>query len=222
MLPRLQYLSLPSNYVTISLLNVRSIVAKLADIEHDVCLKAANVLCFCETWLTASQPSPNILNHQIAGRCDRQTNENKGGTMICVSNNMQTCHTCSFTSSGIEVACSTVTLPNAKHMQILLMYRSPSVQLHELIVMLSRLLHYVSTTDMPTVILGDLNHDIYSQSNSSIVSLMSNYGFTQLVTAPTTAKGTLVYYNKPTSDIIVQVHDTYYSDHDTVYCSIPF
>ena len=41
---------------------------------------------------------------------------------------------------------------------------------------------------------------------------------------PTTSKGTLidhVYDNRPTNDIVVQVHDTCYSDHDTVYCSIP-
>ena len=47
---------------------------------------------------------------------------------------------------------------------------------------------------------------------------------TQLVTTPTTANGTLidhVYYNQSTSDIIMQVHDTYYSNHDIVYCSIP-
>ena len=109
----MQYLSLPSNYVTISLLNVRSLVAKLADIEQDMCHKAANVLCFCETWLTASQASPNILSHQVAARCNKQTGDNKGGTMICISSDMQTCHAYSFTSPSIEVACITVTLPNA-------------------------------------------------------------------------------------------------------------
>ena len=221
-LPQMQCLSLPSNYMTISLLNVRSLVAKLADIEQDMCLKAADVLCFCETWLTASQASLNIPNHQVASRCDRQTCDNKGGAMIY--SQMQTCHARSFTSPGIEVACTTVILPNANQMQVLVLYRSPSVQLQALTVLLSRLLQYISTTNMPSVILGDFNNDILSQPNSSIVSLMSNYGFTQLVTAPTTAKGTLidhVYYNRPTSDIIVEVCDTYYSDHDIVYCSIP-
>ena len=89
--------------------------------------------------------------------------------------------------------------------------------------MLSRLLGYVSTTNMPTIILGDFNHDILSQPKSSIVSLMSNYGFTQLVKAPTTTKGILidhVYYNRPTNGVIVDVHDTYYSDHDAIFRSI--
>ena len=133
---------------------------KLADIEQDMCRKAANILCFCETWLTASQASPNIPNNQVASRCDRQTGDNKGGAMIY--SQMQTCHARSFTSPGIEVACSTVTLPNGNHMQILVLYRSPNVQLQALTVLLSRLLQYVSTTNMPSVILGDFNHDILS------------------------------------------------------------
>ena len=36
-----------------------SVVAILADIQ-DRCLQAANIICFCETWLTASQTSPSI------------------------------------------------------------------------------------------------------------------------------------------------------------------
>ena len=100
--------------------NLVPLVAKLADIEQDMCLKAADILCFCETWLTASQASPNILNHQVAARCDRMTGDNKGGAMIY--SDMQICNTCPFTSPGIEVACTTVTLPNADQMQICLNY----------------------------------------------------------------------------------------------------
>ena len=69
--PQLQCLSLPGNYVTECTLNVRSLVAKLDDIKQDMCLKAASVLCFCETWLTPSQASPSILNDQVVVRCDR-------------------------------------------------------------------------------------------------------------------------------------------------------
>lgn len=43
---------------------------------------------------------------------------------------------------------------------------------------------------------------------------MSNHGYKQLVTHPTTDKGTLidhdiVYFNRPSSDIIVEIHDTF-------------
>ena len=86
--------------------------------------------------------------------------------------------------------------------------------------MLSRMLVYVSTVHMPTLILGDFNEDILSQYNSSIVNFMSNYGYTQLVTTPNTAKVTLidrVYYNGPADSIVVEVHDTNFSDHETIY-----
>ena len=204
-LPKLQCLSLPRNYVTISLLNVRSIVAKLVDIEEDMFLKAADILCFCETWLTASQPSPNILNNQIVVRCDRQTGNNKGGTMICARSNMQPYHTCSFASSGIEIACTTLTLPTATNIHIVLLYRSPSVPLETFITMLSRFLVHISTVDLPTLVLGDFNDDILADCNSSIVSLMTSHNYKQLVTGQTTDRGTLidhVYYNKPDSVIV--------------------
>ena len=73
------------------------------------------------------------------------------------------------------------------------------------------------------IILGDFNENILQYPDSRIVSLMSNYGYTELVQSPTTARGTLidhVYYSNPSNSIVVQVQDTYYSDHDTVYCSI--
>ena len=119
---------LPS--LPISLLNVRSVLAKLADIEQDVCLRAASVLCFCETWL---------LDTQVVVRCDRQSGDNKGGSMICTSRNIQPCDTYSLTSTGIEQTCSTLTLPNATQMQLFVLYRSPTVSSQALIVMLNRL-----------------------------------------------------------------------------------
>ena len=78
------------------------------------------------------------------------------------------------------------------------------------------------------MVLGDFNEDILHHPNSALLQLMFSYGFTQLVNSPTTAQGTLIdhvyyksQYGNPSSSMI-QVQDIYYSDHDTVYCSIPF
>ena len=52
---------------------------------------------------------------------------------------------------------------------------------------------------------------------------MSNNGYKRIVNSPTTDIRTLidlVYNNRPSDCAIVQIYDTYYSDHDTVYCSI--
>ena len=57
---------------------------------------------------------------------------------------------------------------------------------------------------------------------------MDDFSYTQLVNSPTTAQATLldhVYYKNPSVNsvehVMIHVIDTYYSDHNTVYCNIP-
>ena len=67
-LPKLKF---HDTHITIALLNVRSITAKLPDIAKDDGLKSASILCFCETWLTPSEPSPVVHDNHTNIRCDR-------------------------------------------------------------------------------------------------------------------------------------------------------
>ena len=63
-----------STHVTVALLNERSLVIKLADIEADQDLQNTHVLGFCETWLSpAPDSSPVIKDNQVVLRCDRAT-----------------------------------------------------------------------------------------------------------------------------------------------------
>ena len=213
----------PLSHVTIALLNV----AKLPDIIADHSLRCASILCFCETWLNASQPSPVLLDDQIDIRCDRVTCENKGGVLLCVPSHMNPSNVQRFATHGIEALSTTIHIKNLGKMLITVVYRSPRILQATLITILHRLLRHVSMSNLPCIILGDFNEDILRHQNSALLSLMSNFNFTQLVQSPTTAQGTLidhVYYRNPTlsSYTIVEVQDTYYSDHDTVYCKIPF
>ena len=210
---------------TIALLNVRSILHQVPDITADKILSSANILCFCETWLNGSQCSPVLRPNQIHIRCDRLTCENKGGVMMYVPSQMQLSDIHRFARSGIEAVSCMLLLPNQTPMQIALVYRSPSVSRTTLIAMLTRLLKHVSVSSAPCLILGDFNEDLLHQINSPILTLMSEHGFSQLVTSPTTPQGTLldhVYCRNPPNHVAIQVKDTYYSDHDTVYCSMPF
>ena len=182
-----------ASHLTIALLNVRSLVTKLPDISSDNTLKSANILCFCETWLNASQPSPVLLDNQTDIRCDRISCENKGGVMIiCVPSHQR------FASNAIEAVSTILQLPHANNsVQIALVYRSPSVPQTSLIAMLNRLLRHVTLSNMPCVILGFFNENLLPHPNSAILTLMSTFGFTQLVKSPTTPQGTLidhVYY----------------------------
>ena len=136
-------------HLTIALLNVRSIVAKLPDIYADKNLRSASILCFCETWLNASQPTPVLLHDQIDIRCDRMTCENKGGVLMCVPSQLNPTNVHRFATSGIEAISATIQLPNGENWQIAVVYSVPQATL---ITMLTRLLTHMALCTAPCVI----------------------------------------------------------------------
>ena len=167
-LSKLQCVSLYSSHITVSLLNVRSISAKLVDINNDDMLKYASVLCFCETWLSPSQPSPVLHDNHVVFRSDRVSNDNKGGVMISVHENMRPSMIYKFTSNGIEGIVVNVLLPDASQLQIVLIYRSPTSALQHFVGILTELLNRLSHTNNASIVLGDFR----------LGSIMSNHGFT--------------------------------------------
>ena len=53
---------------------------------------------------------------------------------------------------------------------------------------------------------------------------MSNNGYDQLMDSPTTDRGTSIdhiYCNSNPGNIVTDIADCYYSDHDTLLCTIP-
>ena len=101
----------PDNCISIALLNVRSNVAKLPDIECDHSLTSASILCFTETWLKPQLSSPVTLgNHQVI-RSDRTSGDNKGGVLISIPTNMQASNETEFSSSGVLIEALSTTYP---------------------------------------------------------------------------------------------------------------
>jgi endonuclease/exonuclease/phosphatase family metal-dependent hydrolase len=73
---------------------------------------------------------------------------------------------------------------------------------------------------VPTIIVGDFNHDLLSTPTSSRLLQLLSRGFSQLIKVPTTDSGSLldhIYYNTASQDAHIDVVDTYYSDHDAAY-----
>ena len=224
-IPVFTFPPLSNNHISVALLNVRSIVPKLPDIHEDECLQSAAILCFTETWLTEQQTSPTLVDCHTVIRCDRMSGENKGGVLISVHQSVQPITVTNYRPNGVLIEATSVTLllPNNKHLQITLVYRSPSVSRSTLVSLIFEILNQISTSDMPSIVLGDFNDDILTERNHSLSSHMSRYGYSQLVHSPTTDSGTLidhVYYNRPCLHTLVRVIDTYYSDHDTVCVSL--
>ena len=206
-LPPLPDVPLQSSHVNIALLNVTSICAKLPDIRADFSLRTADILYFCETWLNASQPTPVFLNDQSDIRCDRMTNEKKGGVLMCVPSYINPTSVHRFTATGIEAVSATIDI-GADSLQMAVVYRSPSAAQATLNTLLTRLLTHLTNSTVPCAVLRDFNKDISHCENSAILNLMSSYGFTQIVHCPTVPQGTLidnVYIRNTTAIVHVQV-----------------
>ncbi len=102
-------------------------------------------------------------------------------------------------------------------------YRSPTVPIRQQFLnFMSDELIRIGATDITTVVLGDFN--ILCPPGSQVETLMVSQGYTQLVQSATTDNGTLidhVYLNRECTNVVMNVRDVYYSDHDAVYCSLP-
>ena len=87
---------------------------------------------------------------------------------------------------------------------------------------INAVINHVNCFALPTLILGDFNLDLLSCNNDRrLINFMTINNFTQIVNEPTTDRGSLIdhiYYNRPISDLFIEVSDTYYSDHDTIFC----
>ena len=101
---------------------------------------------------------------------------------------------------------------NGKRLQVEPVSRSPSVPMHQFLQLMANLLEYVSTSDLLSIVLGDVNDDILCNSDSQLKRFMLSHGYTQLVKNDTTGKATLidhVYFSKQCDDVLVQVCDVY-------------
>ena len=136
---------------------------------------------------------------------------------------MQPTSTVKFVANGIESLVTSVCVAD-KRLQVAVVYRSPSEPMRQLVQLMTRLLQHVSVTGAPTVILGDFNDDVLCGHDSQLQQLMLSFGYEQLVNEPTTDRASLidhVYFSRnPFKEIQINVCDVYYSDHDSIHCSI--
>ena len=79
----------------------------------------------------------------------------------------------------------------------------------------------------PTIILGDINIDLFKHENNVFSRELKNLGFVQLVKQATHLSGGLldhIYVYIPLGGCcqLFKVHPLYYSDHDAVCCILEF
>ena len=132
----------PDNYITLALLNIRSLYAKLADIDCDDSLACASILCFTETWLTPQMETPCVRDNWQAARADRLSGDNKGGVLVSFSDTIRLvdCNNASLENTAMEIMVTVLRLPSGQCFQLMVVYRSPSVSLDTVLETMSNLL----------------------------------------------------------------------------------
>jgi DNA replication protein DnaC len=229
-----QVVSLPKhNWIKIGHLNVRSYMAKQADVKCDLPMSHVDIMCFTETFL---KPHHHIRGDLLLNpavyevfRLDRVTTSNQdlsnGGIMIACATSLLPETTNISHPALLEIKSIIVITSSNLRMCVVAVYRRPQLPLATFLPLLNDYLSRIPHQDMPTVVLGDFNEDLLSTASSSrLLTMMSSKGFSQLVKVPTTDSGSLldhIYYNGTPTSTAVNVVDIYYSDHDATYVSLP-
>ena len=218
--------------INIGHLNVHSYLAKEEDISCEPCLQSTHVMCFTETFLKPQHSVHYLtLNNQPVEvfRLDRTHESTQGvsggGVMIACFSSLRPQEVFVEHSPQFEVKTISICHEVIGEMYIIAVYRRPQLISTYLLSFLANYLECIPHEIVPTVILGDFNNNLLSPDHSTgIIQLLEVRGFKQMVTQPTTDSGSLldhIYVNFPESKPTVDVVDTYYTDHDGTYLSIP-
>ena len=154
---------------------------------------------------------------------EEQNHRGKHGIAICAASSLNPKELHIVSISGLES--KTITIDReTRQLVIAVIYRPPSHSCTDFRTKLQLWLKRLPS-NMPTVIMGDFNDNLVDTPITLLTELMKHHGFSQYVTKPTTDGGSLIdhiYFNQLVEDsnqIIIDTHDVYYSDHDSVFMS---
>ena len=148
-------------------------------------MQSVDVLSICETWLTLSQQTPNVIDDSTVIRRDRTCGSRGGGLMIVCKNNVL--YDFELSNNGIECIVVMCNFP----IILSLVYRPPQVPMRNFLNTLSNVIDNVDDND-PMIVLGDFNEDVMTNHKSMLTEFMQNNGFRQCVLYATTDRGTRI------------------------------
>ncbi|XP_013856099.1 uncharacterized protein LOC106511927 [Austrofundulus limnaeus] len=186
--------------------NAEGLPSHISDLKshHELCL--ADVLCLTETHLQGSFVAESL---HLDGY-----NMFKRNRHVSYTNFPQIAH-----RSGGGVA---VYVEAPFPALIAVVYRPPDYSLRPFLENVVSLLDALGVMDChPVIVCGDFNENLLLGGRKPILELFQSRGFSQLITAATTDKNTLldlVFISQPQRSLHSGVMRTYYSYHNPVFC----
>ena len=193
---------------------------KKTDMQMDKEIQEVDILCLTETHFEDTQVV-DVKNFWKEKKGELYCNDRKGrkggGVIIAVSEKFisnQIKIDSQLEVVGVEVYCQSKVV-------IICLYIPPSVSKIAAVYHLHQLINSVLHESDRFIVLGNFNEDILlNQEGKVIHESFVKMGFKQHVTCSTTDYGSLLdhVYSRRIDDIGIDVVDTYYSDHDRVFC----
>ena len=169
---------LHQSHVRLVHLNCRSVRRHMADIQCDLKLTAATVLCLTETHLLpANDTRLSLVDftmlHQKQGH----------GISVATHHDAVSVQLQALVCDHLEYV-SVVVDNNSTSVIVTTVYRPPSSSLTQLLPLLETALLHPSSCDTPSVVFGDFNVDASTQQYAILSEFMSARGYCQIVTQP--------------------------------------
>jgi len=214
---------------TVFLMNVQSLTRHVADLMLCTQQLQLNCIAVTETWLphTYSFDSVN-LNGYTFDNCPRSSSYSSNNPTLVALKDQQ--HGGVGMYCADSLTCNILKVPDVNleclvynfvtyNMVIAVIYRPPSYPMSLFKENVGKLLDWLNPLSETIVVMGDFNDDILK--SLTIYKLITDKGYVQLVTQPTTEKGTLidhVYVKTTQYTVEAIVFPTYFSDHEGVLC----
>ena len=211
--------------ITIGHLNIHFFFEKQKDLLTDFrTFQPAEVMCFTETYLRKNDNISTYLQkcNFISYRKHIYNNieQNKHGVMVCVSSTLHSEELQVIGIKNIEFCAISVKI-GSRNMTVCAVYISPKLDMTTIVKKIKLLINSFKRVG-PIILSGDFNTDLSKNTQTRLATCLELLGFHQCVKDPTTDYGSLldhVYYNGNEMHV-VDITDTYYSDHDLVLCTI--
>ena len=205
--------------LNIGFLNIRCYLEHQEDLKTDQRNLQVDVFCFVETFLKPSQHVNPILPFSKAFRADRPDEVGQKGGVMMVAKEDISPQQLSLTGE-LEFTAVSV-LKSAIKINVITIYRPQSLTSS---VFLSKLQHLMESLprDVQTIVMGDFNINLIESPHHEIITIMKEFGFVQQVKVPTTDYGSLLDHVYVNREVCIQINviDTYFSDHDTIFISL--
>ena len=206
-------------HLNIQGLNARS-RTKFVDLHQDKEIQEVDIICLTETHYNSDMtisvqniwPSRNGQLYRLE-RCNRKG----GGVAVAVTNKYTSKQI--VLDSPLEVIAVEVYCPSK--VIIICVYVTPSASKTVVGQLLAKYINQVACVTDKVLIVGDFNEDLLDGEQGKVIcNSLSDLGFEQLISKPTTDYGSLLdhVYSRKIDNIEVDIQDAYYSDHDKVFC----